>query len=105
LLISSTLGNLFAFYCCCLVLQVDSYLTHILRVLSGLPDVTEVEINPEALWRPKAAAAKSGSGPFMSVLEQAKDIRAAAAAAAASLASGGGGGAAGDASDEEDEDE
>jgi hypothetical protein len=80
--------------------QIDSFLTHILRVLSGLPDVTEVEITPEGLWRPAGSSA-----PFMSVLEQAKDMRAAAAAAAAAAASAGAAGGVGDASDDEDEDE
>jgi hypothetical protein len=68
-------------------------------VLAGLPDVTEVEITPEALWRPAGS-----SGPFMSVLEQARDMRAAAAAAAAASASAAAA-AVGDDSDEEDEDE
>ncbi|KAF6256419.1 hypothetical protein COO60DRAFT_110528 [Scenedesmus sp. NREL 46B-D3] len=86
---------------CVQSLQVDGYLTHVLRVLAGLPDVTEVEITPEALWRPAGSRAA-----FMSVLEQAQDMRAAVAAAAAAAASvvAADGGAGGD-SEEEDEDE
>ncbi|WIA09682.1 hypothetical protein OEZ85_009068 [Tetradesmus obliquus] len=86
---------------CVQSLQVDAYLTHILRVLAGLPEVTEVEITPEAHWRPAGSTAA-----FMCVLEQARDMRAAAAAAAAAAACAAAatGAAAGD-SDEEDDEE
>lgn len=62
-------------------MQIDAYLTHIIKALAALPEVTEVEINPEAQWRPAGSSA-----PFMSVLDHEHDVAAAAAAAASAAA-------------------
>jgi hypothetical protein len=56
--------------------QIDSYLNHILKCLANLPEVTEVEINPEGLWRPAGS-----SSPFMSLLTDSSSEAVAAAAA------------------------
>jgi hypothetical protein len=59
-------------------LQPDAYIQRVLDSLSALPQVTDVEINTEGLWRPLGSA-----GEWWSVLQSPEEVRARVAAPAA----------------------